>query len=533
MESSATPDSGRVTRRAVLAAAAGLSAMLVVPPPPARADYGPTRTSPRPSGEDCFRVVVVGAGLAGLSCALELTGMGWHVTVLEARDRVGGRVHTWRDRFGPGTRVEAGGEFIDRDHRTVLELLSRFGLTTNTRDRSAATAVFWAGRRTRYSARVDSPSGDLFHDIRRVTQATARLAAQIDPEHPERSRHAERLDAMTLAQWADGLGLSPLGRKVWEAGWIASDYGTTSQDMSLLFYAQQECFGSSNPADIEVFRVAEGNDALARAIAKHLTPARVHLSEPVTHVRVGSLSATVSTARRAYDCARVVVATPPPPLRAIQFDPPLVPALGDAIDSQLLDPITKVAVAYLGHPWRRAGWTGESLAELPFTYSWDATDSQPAQANGVLVAFSGGRGGRALTRMDPASRIDAVRAQLRQVFPETAGREHRSQPPATVAWASEPYTGGGYANYRPGQMLTAKPAFQAAYGPLRFAGEHTEAMGQYMESAARSGRRVARAIGPPPRAATSAPAGTLAVQDLQRFPRDRPESARESKNQAW
>ncbi len=73
---------------------------------------------------------------------------------------------------------------------------------------------------------------------------------------------------------------------------------------------------------------------------------------------------------------------------------------------------------------------------------------------------------------------------------------------ATVAWASEAYTGGGYANYRPGQMLTAKPAFRTSYGPLRFAGEHTEAMGQYMESGLRSGRRVARAIGAAPAAIT-------------------------------
>ena len=74
----------------------------------------PVRTTPRPARASASRVLVVGAGFAGLSCAVELTDLGWDVLVLEARDRVGGRVHTVRDPFGPGTHVEAGGEFLVR-----------------------------------------------------------------------------------------------------------------------------------------------------------------------------------------------------------------------------------------------------------------------------------------------------------------------------------------------------------------------------------------------------------------------------------
>ena len=496
-------DPGPLSRRALLAGAgAGWAALAATPvartwrPPASSAAV----TSPRPSLAACSRVVVVGAGLAGLSCALELTDLGWDVVVLEARDRVGGRVHTLREPFGPGTHVEAGGEFVDRDHHALLGLLDRFGLRTETRDRSAATAVFWGGRRTDYSARVDAPGGDLHRDIRRVSEASARLAARIDPQHPELSPDAARLDATTLAQWADGLGLSPLGRRVWEAGWIVSNYGTTSADMSLLFYAQQESFGSSNPAHIEVFRVAGGNQGLPTALAQHLPPGRVHLREPVRSVSVRPGLATVRTSLAAYQCAHVVVCSPPPTLRGIQFDPALPAAIRAAVDSRLLDAITKVVVPYSGHPWRRTGWTGESLADLPYTYSWDATDSRRSEPNGALVAFTGGgRDGRALTRMSPERRIRAVQEQLRRVFPETAGNEDLVHPAVTIAWALEPYTGGGYANYRPGQMLAAKPAFRAAYGPLRFAGEHTEAMGQYMESAVLSGQRVARAIGAAPR----------------------------------
>ena len=210
--------------------------------------------------------------------------------------------------------------------------------------------------------------------------------------------------------------------------------------------------------------------------------------------------ATVRTAAATYEAAHVVVTSPPPTLRAMAFDPVLPPALQHAVDSRLLDAITKVVVPYRGHPWRRAGWTGESLADLTYTYSWDATDSRPDEPDGALVAFTGGgRPGRALTALPAARRVAQVEAELRQVYPEVVGHEDRRHAAATVAWADEEFTGGGYANYRPGQMLTAKPAFREAYGPLRFAGEHTEAMGQYMESALRSGRRVAKAIGAAPR----------------------------------
>jgi monoamine oxidase len=393
-----------------------------------------------------------------------------------------------------------GGELVDRDHPALLSLVHRFGLHTEARDRSQRLALFWDGHRADYARRVERRSGDLFADITTIADATARLANRIDdPQHPERSPHAEQLDAMSLAQWADGLDVSPLGRAVWEQGWIISDYGTAARDMSLLFYAQQECFGSSNDNVVEALRITGGSQALPDAVAAHLGPDRVHRGEPVLEVHARPGHAWVRTAAARYDAAHVVVATPPPTLAAMTFDPPLPPSLQEAATSNLLDAITKVVVPYRGHPWRRADWTGESLADLTYAYSWDATDSRPYEANGALVAFTGGGApGRALTAMAPADRIALVRQQLRRVYPEVVGQEDTTHDAVTIAWAHERWTGGGYANYRPGQMLTVKPAFRVAYGPLRFAGEHTEGMGQYMESAVLSGRRVARAIGTPP-----------------------------------
>ncbi len=454
------------------------------------------RTQPRGDASVRARVVVVGAGLAGLSCAVALLDKGWDVTVLEARDRVGGRVHTLWDPFGPGSHLEGGAEFVDRDHHVLLGLLARFGIGTEERARDLRSEIYVGGRRSDYHLRAELPGGDLFRGLQRIADATTRLAATVDPEAPELSPHAERLDAMSLATWADSLGVSPAVRQLWELDFILSDYGSAAKNISLLFYAQQESFGSSNPAVVEALRIKGGNSLLPMAMAAHLGTSRVLLGRAATSVSLAATSATVRTGSgESFTAAHVVMACPPPTLRRVAFlGTPLPATLRSAIARTVLDPITKVAIPYRGHPWRAAGWTGESVSDLPYTYSWDATDSRLDLADGALLAFTAGPGGIALTRMDDATRIRTVRAGLLAAYPETSGHVDARFEAATVAWAREPYTGGGYVNYRPGQMLTDKPAFRGSYGPLRFAGEHTEASGQYMESAAASGHRVAHEL---------------------------------------
>jgi len=119
-----------VTRRAVLAGGASLAVGAALP---AAASLPRAHTSPRPDRRTPKRVVVVGAGLAGMTTALDLRDKGWDVVVLEARDRVGGRVHTLYDPFTTGLHAESGGESIDDGHYAIQAMLKRFGLRTEER----------------------------------------------------------------------------------------------------------------------------------------------------------------------------------------------------------------------------------------------------------------------------------------------------------------------------------------------------------------------------------------------------------------
>ena len=162
------------------------------------------------------------------------------------------------------------------------------------------------------------------------------------------------------------------------------------------------------------------------------------------------------------------------------------------------------------HACRRHGRAGRSepLHVLPFPtrksrIAWSPTDSldptdptAPQTEHALLTAFITGDAARDAAAQTDAERIAAVREQFAVVDPQAAALDAGHQ--ATIAWANERDTGGGYAVFRPGQLADFWPTIRAGTGRIRFAGEHTEALAGYMESAVRSGHRVAKALGSPP-----------------------------------
>jgi monoamine oxidase len=159
----------------------------------------------------------------------------------------------------------------------------------------------------------------------------------------------------------------------------------------------------------------------------------------------------------------------------------------------------KVSTEFRRRFWMAEGLSGFTITDLPFGIAWAATDSMPggSQRPGVLTQFVTGDAAAAGAALAARERISSFQAQLETVYPE--GRALQTGVATTMAWANERYTGGGYAVFRPGQMIPFWPALRRTGGPVWFAGEHTEALAGYMESAVRSGHRVAAAIGSAPR----------------------------------
>lgn len=457
-------------------------------------------TQARPDASTKHRVVVVGGGLAGLSAAVALRDAEWDVVVLEARDRVGGRVHTLYAPFTDNLHVEAGGESIDDNHNHIQALARHYNLALSHRpaDKLETAAFYRAGRRSVLSAVANADPGMLSGYVA-FGNTLITMAGNLDPAHPERASDAEKWDQQSLADFAATQTLDPNAMLLVQSDY-RGNYNAELDQVSLLFVLQQSVVDEALPeSGVETMRIAAGNSALPKAMA-HDLGSSVRLNSPVTkierqpwgvrvHIRSGA------GANGAVDAARLVLAVPPPVLRNVTFDPPLSAGHRAMIAELNLGHALKVSTQYGKRFWLSEGLSGFTISDLPFGVGWDATDSIPGSADspGVLTQFVTGSAAQQGAALGDQARIESFQRQLDVVYPE--GGADKSTIATTMAWANEPFTRGGYAVYAPGQLTRFWPLLREPYGPIWFAGEHTETLAGYMESAIRSGQRVAAAIG--------------------------------------
>jgi monoamine oxidase len=465
---------------------------------------GGCTTTPRPEGATTGRVIVVGGGLSGLAAALALHAGGWEVVVLEARNRVGGRVHTLHLPFTDGLHVEAGGESIDDNHNQIQALAHHYRLALARRpsDKLQKAAVYrGGGRNTLQTVAVADPRA--LAGYAAFSQALIGMAGDLDPAHPELATQAELWDGQSLQDFAATQTLDAGAQLLVQSNY-RGNYNAQLDQVSLLFVLQQSVVDQSlSEAGVEAMRIAAGNSALPEAMARDLGAA-VRLDSPVTKIEQHSWGARVHAAvgsgsRSTVDAAHVVLAAPPPALRRITFDPPLTSEVTAMINELDLGNALKVSTQYDRRFWLSEGLSGFTITDLPFGVGWDATDSMPGGADrpGVLTQFVTGDAARSGAALNDRSRIASFQEQLDVIYPE--GRRAATGIATTVAWTNERYTGGGYAVYAPGQLTRFWPLLRQAHGAIWFAGEHTETLAGYMESAVRSGHRVAAAIGSAPR----------------------------------
>jgi monoamine oxidase len=365
-----------LTRRAFLASAlAGAAAATF-----GRRAWGVSVSiSPRPDPATPRRVAIVGAGLAGLTAALDLSDAGWDVVVLEARPRVGGRVHTLYTPFSTGLHAEAGGESIDDNHDQIQALVARFGLRTERRppDKLLDARVYYRRKRSVLREFLGRRQGAVLLDYLRFSDALATLSQDIDPEHPERAPNADELDRRTLDDFIRSQHLVP------EAEFLVrlqnrASYNAEPSHLSLLFVAQQTVVVADVPDSAsETMRISGGNSRLPEAMARALGP-RVRLNSPVTRVEHHPDGVRVFAGGRPVDAAYLVLAAPMHPLRRIIFEPALPASVAAVIEGLELGPAAKVIHQYSTRFWEAEGGSGFAVTDLPFAVAWAPTDSYPS-----------------------------------------------------------------------------------------------------------------------------------------------------------
>ena len=452
-------------------------------------------------------VTVIGAGLAGLSAAYDLHRAGWQVTVLEARERVGGRVFSVRS-FSNSLVAEGGGEFIEDSHTRMLAYARQLNLqlgrvgSWQKQDGDCPALLTPLFGRERDWGSFDGRSGpladeniwgtDLHAEIEKIWDAVSQLGKYIsDPNQPQASPEAQHLDVLSAADWIHSLEAHPLAKNYFIQH-IRSEYTAEPECFSLLDLARNSAMYYSTPERRTNWRVIGGNDLIPRALADVLPNVRLNAAVQAIRIQPDEVAVTYKQddSQLTIHSDFAVLAIPLTTARLIEFNPALPSAHQRMVDEVSYGAVTKVLIEYRKRFWNDMGWNGRLTTDSPIVITWFAT-SHIQSEGGVITAYTGGAPGERLSALSDEERTRVAVAEIERNFP---GSSNLIEHTATIAWQNEPFTRGSYMALAPGQVTAHWRTLFEPAGRLFFAGEHASPIQGFMEGAVESGQRVAASI---------------------------------------
>lgn len=457
-------------------------------------------------------VAIVGAGLAGLVAARRLLAAGVRPLVVEARDRVGGRL--LNEEIGEGKVLEVGGQWIGPTQDRLAALAAELGVGTFPTYDEGRHLIEFGGKRTSYAGALTDARPGLVRDLSRAISPLAladleqarmrldRMARQVPLEEPWTAEKARRWDGQTFESWVRRNTRTAAARSLLElateAVWAAEPADVSL--LHILFYTHSgggfnRLVGTGGGAQQDRFH--GGSQRLALLMAEQLGPERLRLGAPVRRIAHGGDGVVLHAGGEAgagllVRAKRAIVAVPPTLAGRLAYDPPL-PALRDQLTQRMPQGTVIKTMAIYPEPfWREEGLSGQATSDLgPARVVFD--NSPPDGSPGVLLGFLEGRLAREWGARPADERLQAVLAGHARLFGERAARPERF---VERVWADEEWTRGCY-----GCLMTTGGwteygrALRAPIGRLHWAGAETATVWSgYMDGAVSSGERACEEV---------------------------------------
>lgn len=436
-------------------------------------------------------VAVVGAGLAGLTAAWKLTEGGADVIVLEARDRVGGRLHTVST--PNGISLDLGGQWIGPSQTRMQSLAATHGLPTVATYNQGDNLQDGPRGPRRYSGAIPATDPELGMQLVEQLLALNLMAGEVPLDAPWRAAQAASWDAFTVGNWLEREVASREVRDLLTLA-VRSVFCVEPHELSFLhflFYVHSA--GSLNEL-ISVARGAQerrfamGAQTVAEKLADRLGD-RVRLNTPITSIRQDDGGVELLGDEVRATCRFAIVAVPPAVAAHIAYHPSLPEPRFQLMRQMTMGNVIKVVCVYEEAFWRGDGLSGQAAGvcrPLSVTFDNSPDGGRPAA---LLGFFEGEQARRWAGRPAEERRAQAL-ADLAAYFGEEARRPSEY---FDLCWADEPYTRGGYAGVmRCGMWTSLGPHLRAPVGRLHWAGTETATRWNgYMEGAVESGERAA------------------------------------------
>jgi putrescine oxidase len=442
-------------------------------------------------------VVVVGAGVTGLTAARRLQRSGLSVAVLEARDRVGGRLLT--DDVD-GVRLEVGGQWVSPDQTALLQVLDDLGLETYPRFREGASVyVGLDGVRRTFTGDAFPVPETTAAEVDRITAELDRLASGMDPLEPWAHPDADELDRVSFAQWLDRQSEDAEARDnialYIGSAMLTKPTHSFSALTAVLMAASAGSFSNLVDADFILDRrVVGGLQEVPLRLADLLGDA-VHLSSPVTDISWDGQGARVTATAGTFTSRHVLLAVPPTLVSRIGFSPALPAVHQQMRQHQSFGLVLKLHITYETPFWREAGLSGTAFSPYALVHeAYDNTNEDVAgETRGTLVGFISDHKADEVLALSAEERRGLVLESRRGYYGERALHPvgYYESP-----WMHEEWTAGAYAtSFDTGSLTRYGRLLREDVGPLSFASSDIAGLGfQHVDGAIRMGQAAAERI---------------------------------------